>query len=83
MAHEELPIPVKEPVPVPNTGKGNSYAGSCRGEHGCKLVEIEGDRKVGVREQVLKVKTDNVTGTKPQRFIRIACGASRRSWQCE
>jgi hypothetical protein len=36
------------------------------------------------REQALKVKTDNLTDTKADtkiaRLIRIACGASRRSW---
>jgi hypothetical protein len=42
-----------------------------------------GDRKVGVREQVLKVRTDKVTDTKPQRFIETAFGATRRSWQGE
>jgi hypothetical protein len=36
--------------------------------HGCKLIEIEGDRKVFVREQVLKVKTDNDTDAKLQRL---------------
>lgn len=61
MAHEELPIPVNEPVPALNTGKSNSYAGSCGGQHGYNLVEIEGDLRVGDREQLLKVKTDNVT----------------------
>lgn len=61
MAHEELPIPVNEPVPVPNAGESNSYAGSLRRQHGCKLVETEGDRKVGALEQALKVKIDNHT----------------------
>jgi len=55
MAHEELPIPVNGLSPFPRA-KGNSYAGSCRSRHGCKLVEIEGDRKVVFREEVLKVK---------------------------
>jgi hypothetical protein len=41
------------------------------------LVEIEGDRKVGVRKKTLKVKTDNVTDTKPQDLSELL--AARRA----
>jgi hypothetical protein len=81
MAHEESPIRVNRSAPVRNTGKGNRYAGQYCAKQGGEFVEIKGNRKACVREQVLKVKTDNDTDGKTTMLISIACGASRRRWR--
>ena len=76
MAHEESPIRVNNPVPVPNRCKGNRYAGRCCAKHGCEFVEIEGNRKAAenyLNANVLPLPKLTTTVLTPQSLSLLRC----------